>query len=127
MRRILAALLLTGGAAACSDRATAPLAPSVTANRADADDPGFRDEKRGRHERYLYVATIAKSAADPDFITVVGADPRHKDFGQVVTRVDMPNVGDELHHFGYSSDQKRLIVPGLFSNRIHVFTIGNDR
>ena len=38
----------------------------------------------------------------------------------------MPNVGDELHHFGYSADQQRLIVPGLFSNRIHVFDIGGD-
>jgi selenium-binding protein 1 len=35
----------------------------------------------------------------------------------------MPNVGDELHHFGYSFDQKHLIVPGLFSNRIHVFGV----
>jgi methanethiol oxidase len=79
-----------------------------------------------RHERYLYVATIAQSAQDPDFIAVVGADPRQRDFGQIVNRVDMPNVGDELHHIGYSYDQKRLIVPGLFSNRIHVFGIRGD-
>src|SRR5512145_3088106 len=76
-----------------------------------------------RHERFLYVAAIAQSAADPDFIAVVGADPRHRDFGQIVNRIDMPNVGDELHHFGYSFDQKHLIVPGLFSNRIHVFSV----
>ncbi len=38
----------------------------------------------------------------------------------------MPNVGDELHHYGYSHDQKRLIVPGLFSSRIHVFDIKGD-
>jgi selenium-binding protein 1 len=38
----------------------------------------------------------------------------------------MPNVGDELHHFGYSADQQRLIVPGLFSSRIHVFDVGSD-
>lgn len=85
-----------------------------------ADD----DRRRfSRHERYLYVATIAQSAADPDFVAVVGADPRHKDFGRIVNRIDMPNVGDELHHFGYSADQNRLIVPGLFSNRIHVFKV----
>lgn len=80
-------------------------------------------DRTSRHERYLYVATIAQSVADPDFIAVVGADPRHKDFGQIVNRIDMPNVGDELHHFGYSFDRRRLIVPGLFSNRIHVFRI----
>jgi len=81
-----------------------------------------------RQERFLYVATIAQSATDPDFVAVIGADPRRSDFGKIVNRVDMPNVGDELHHFGYSADQRRLIVPGLFSNRIQVFTIkGNGK
>jgi selenium-binding protein 1 len=77
-------------------------------------------------ERFLYVSTIAQSATDPDFIAVIGADPDEADFGQIVDRVDMPGVGDELHHFGYSADQQRLIVPGLFSNRVHVFDIGDD-
>ncbi|HJR93911.1 MAG TPA: selenium-binding protein SBP56-related protein [Gaiellaceae bacterium] len=74
-------------------------------------------------ERFLYVSTVAQSPKDPDFIAVIGADPSRQDFGKIVNRVDMPNVGDELHHFGYSHDQKRLLVPGLFSNRIHVFDI----
>ncbi|HEY9376925.1 MAG TPA: selenium-binding protein SBP56-related protein, partial [Jiangellaceae bacterium] len=83
-----------------------------------------QNHSRGkRQERFLYVATIAQSATDPDFVAVIGADPRRPDFGKVVNRIDMPNVGDELHHFGYSADQRRLIVPGLFSNRIHVFKI----
>jgi selenium-binding protein 1 len=77
-------------------------------------------------ERYLYVSTIAQSTTDPDFIAVVGADPRRRDFGKIVNRVDMPNVGDELHHYGYSHDQKRLLVPGLFSSRIHVFDVKGD-
>src|SRR3954452_9284014 len=45
-------------------------------------------------ERFLYVSTIAQSKTDPDFIAVIGADPRHADFGKIVNRVDMPNVGD---------------------------------
>ena len=65
------------------------------------------------HERFLYVSTIAQSDSDPDFIAVIGADPQQSDFGEIVNRVDMPNVGDELHHFGYSADQQRLIVPGI--------------
>lgn len=74
-------------------------------------------------ERYLYVSTISQSKTDPDFIAVIGADPRRPDFGKIVNRIDMPNVGDELHHFGYSSDRRRLLVPGLFSSRIYVFGI----
>jgi methanethiol oxidase len=77
-------------------------------------------------ERYLYVSTIAQSTTDPDFIAVVGADPRRRDFGKIVNRVDMPNVGDELHHYGYSHDQKRLLVPGIFSSRINVFDVKGD-
>jgi hypothetical protein len=81
------------------------------------------ESHRRRQERFLYVATIAQSGVDPDFVAVIGADPRYRDFGKIVNRVDMPNVGDELHHIGYSADQKRLIVPGLFSNRIHILGI----
>ena len=84
-------------------------------------------QRRGKlQERFLYVSTIAQSATDPDFIAVIGADPRRADFGKIVNRVDMPNVGDELHHYGYSADQKRLLVPGLFSTRIHVFDVKGD-
>ncbi len=90
------------------------------------DDRGLRHARPEHHERFLYVATIAKSHQDPDFLAVVGADPRRHDFGRIVNRIDMPNVGDELHHFGYSFDQKRLIVPGLFSNRIHIFRVHGD-
>ena len=113
-----------------------PLAVSVTA-AAVSREPAAAQERpvggdasaeRGphpkhRHERFLYAATIAQSASDPDFISVVGADPRRPGFGAIVNRIDMPNVGDELHHFAYSLDRERLIVPGLFSNRIHVFDV----
>ncbi|MGH3028327.1 MAG: selenium-binding protein SBP56-related protein, partial [Gaiellaceae bacterium] len=91
----------------------------------DSTQPSSEHGKK--QERYLYVTTIAQSATDPDFIAVIGADSRRADFGKIVNRVDMPNVGDELHHFGYSRDQERLVVPGLFSNRINVFDIGRDR
>jgi selenium-binding protein 1 len=94
--------------------------------RIEQELPGKDDDSHPhgrRQERFLYVATIAQSTTDPDFVTVIGADPRRIDFGKIVNRIDMPNVGDELHHFGYSADQDRLIVPGLFSNRIHIFDI----
>jgi methanethiol oxidase len=94
----------------------------------DSTPTGVRSNHAKHHhgklqERFLYVSTISKSATDPDFIAVIGADPHRRDFGKIVNRIDMPNVGDEVHHFGYSSDQKRLLVPGLFSSRMHVFRI----
>ena len=97
--------------ALASDQAAGGQSPRVTHHQLNG---------KAKQERYLYVSTIAQSATDPDFIAVVGADPRKADFGKIVNRIDMPNVGDELHHFGYSADQRRLIVPGLFSSRIHI-------
>ena len=122
------------GVAGCGENVPGPTAVGATGPseagagaRAGAPDQGVPPVPRGgKHEKYLYVATLAKSESDPDFIAVVGADPRRPGYGEIVNRIDMPEVGDELHHFGYSANQKRLIVPGLFSNRIHVFDIGRD-
>lgn len=131
-RRIAALALAVGTLTACdTDRTTAPdaLEPDKVREQTTAASgahPNPGSSRAARHESFLYVATIAQSASDPDFVAVVGADPDEPGFGTIVNRIDMPNVGDELHHFGYSFDQKRLIVPGLFSNRIHVFDIGRD-
>ena len=46
----------------------------------------------------------------------------------------MPNVGDELHHFGWNRcssachgpDRSHLIVPGFRSSRIHVVNVADD-
>lgn len=119
----LATLLAIGAVLSCSDETTTPQPP---AGDAGSIDRAGGDADQRHQERFLYVSTISQSASDPDFVAVIGADPRRPDFGTIVNRVDMPNVGDELHHFGYSRDQARLIVPGLFSNRIHIFSIERD-
>jgi methanethiol oxidase len=118
MKRLALALtLLTATAAA----AGVAMPTQQAAGGSAAHD--HANHRSASQERYLYVTTLSKSASDPDFIAVIGADPHSADFGRIVDRVDMPNVGDELHHFGYSPDQRRLIVPGLFSNRVHVFDV----
>ena len=53
---------------------------------------------------------------EPDFLAVVDAED-----GRIVHETPMPNVGDELHHFGWNRcssachgpDRSHLIVPGL--------------
>ena len=111
--------------------AAASARPEARATPAGSEQagPGHSHPRKstGRlQERFLYVSTVAQSPTDPDFIAVIGANPRRPDFGKIVNRVDMPNVGDELHHYGYSHDRKRLLVPGLFSSRLHVFDIQGD-
>jgi selenium-binding protein 1 len=75
----------------------------------------------------LYVGTDVDA---PDFVAVVDVDPDSETYCQVVDRVEMPNRGDELHHFGWNAcssschveglERRHLIVPGVRSSRLHV-------
>jgi methanethiol oxidase len=86
-------------------------------------------------EKLAYVAALnANGDNRPDALVVVDVDRESDKYGQVVGRVDMPNVGDELHHFGWNAcssalcpyaphphvERRYLIVPGLRSSRIHI-------
>jgi selenium-binding protein 1 len=82
-------------------------------------------------EEFLYLACLHEGTGveRPDFLAVVDAE-----HGQVVHETPMPNVGDELHHFGWNRcssachgpDRSHLIVPGFRSSRIHVVNVSDD-
>jgi selenium-binding protein 1 len=82
-------------------------------------------------EEYLYLACLHEGTGvrAPDFIAVVDAEE-----GRIVHELPMPNVGDELHHFGWNRcssachgpDRSHLIVPGFRSSRIHVLNVAED-
>src|SRR5688572_30544178 len=87
-------------------------------------------------ERFLYLACLHEGTDvdEPDFIAVVDADPGSDSYGAIVHETPMPNVGDELHHFGWNRcssachgpDRSHLIVPGFASSRIHVLDVASD-
>ena len=91
-------------------------------------------------ETLAYVAMIDPTRTVPDAIGVVDVDPSSKSYGRVAGRLDLPNVGDELHHFGWNAcssclcphsphphmERRYLIVPGLRSSRIHVIDIKDN-
>jgi methanethiol oxidase len=76
----------------------------------------------------------------PDALAVLDVDPESETYNQLVGRVDMPNAGDELHHFGWNAcsaalcpyaphphvERRYLIVPGLRSSRIHIIDTKPD-
>jgi selenium-binding protein 1 len=108
---------------------------ATVSGRSGADEtPGYASPKeamKGPREKLLFVTcTYANTGIDkPDYLAVVDADPESKTYSQVVHRLKMPKVGDELHHFGWNicsschgkpGDRRYLIVPGLKSSRIHV-------
>jgi methanethiol oxidase len=89
-----------------------------------------------REELAFVVGTyVGTKVQQPDFLASVDLDPASRTYGQIVHRLPMPNVGDELHHFGWNAcgschgEQQRryLIVPGLVSSRIHVIDTADPK
>ena len=70
----------------------------------------------------------------PDALVAMDIDPDSSTYNQVVGRIEMPGMGDELHHFGCNAcsaslcpyaphphiERWYLVVPGLRSSRIHI-------
>jgi methanethiol oxidase len=55
-------------------------------------------------EKLAYVAMLnANGNQRPDALGVVDLDPASSGYGRIVGQLDMPNVGDELHHFGWNA------------------------
>jgi selenium-binding protein 1 len=92
-------------------------------------------------EGLAYVAALNPNKdGRPDAMTVVDVAPGSSTYGKVVGRVEMPNAGDELHHFGWNAcssalcpyaphphiERRYLVVPGLRSSRIHILDVKPD-
>jgi selenium-binding protein 1 len=91
-------------------------------------------------ERLGYVATLNYGHGRPDALSVVDLDPASKRYGQILYTLDMPYVGDELHHYGWNAcssalcpnaphphvERRYLIVPGLRSSRIYIIDTKPD-
>jgi len=89
----------------------------------------------GPPEDLAYVVTLDTTGSNPDALNVIDVGS-----GERVGRLDMPNVGDELHHFGWNAcssalcpwaahphvERRYFLVPGLRSSRIHVVDVKDD-
>ncbi len=81
-----------------------------------------------------YVAVIDPARQRPDALAVLDLDPHSPTYGREISRLDLPYVGDELHHFGWNAcsaalcptmphphvERRYLVIPGLRSSRIYV-------
>ncbi len=103
--------------------------------------PSPRMAMQAKPERLAYVAMLnVESPARPDALGVVDVDPDSSGYGRIIARVDMPNTGDELHHFGWNAcssalcpyaphphmERRYLIMPGLRSSRLHILDTKPD-
>lgn len=107
-------------------------------------DPSFypspRMAQKAPAESLAYVAAFDPDRTKPDQIAVVDLDPASATYAQITTTVPMPNVGDELHHFGWNAcssclcpnaphphaERRYLVVPGLRSSRMHILDTQPD-
>jgi methanethiol oxidase len=94
------------------------------------------DARQQPPEDYAYVACLYEGTGiqEPDFIAVVDVNPESDTYSQIVHRTPMPNVGDELHHFGWNVcssachsglSRDTLVVPGMRSTRIHILDVSD--
>jgi selenium-binding protein 1 len=103
--------------------------------------PSARMAMQAKPESLAYMALINPTRqGKPDAIGVVDVDPASKSYGRLVGQTDMPNPGDELHHFGWNAcsaclcpyaphphmERRYLIVPGINSSRIHILDTKPD-
>jgi selenium-binding protein 1 len=91
-------------------------------------------------ETLAYVAMLNPDPQKPDALAVVDVDSASGTFGQLISQVNMPGAGDELHHFGWNAcssclcpysphphmERRYLVVPGMRSSRIHVLDTRPD-
>jgi selenium-binding protein 1 len=114
-----------------------PWKPDPTFHRSPADAAAAPAED------LAYVVTFNTGGPGdvwPDALVVVDLRPDSPMYGTVVGRLDMPNLGDQLHHLGWNAcsselcpwaprphlERRHLILPGLASSRIHVVDVKTD-
>lgn len=104
--------------------------------------PGYAtpaDAMKADPEKLLYTIGlyVRSETQAPDYLATIDVDPESPTYSQVIHRTPMPNIGDELHHFGWNAcsscydnpDKHRrfLVVPGLKSSRIYIIDTQDQR
>lgn len=93
----------------------------------------------GPKEKLLYVIAVSPDqTAKADYLATVDVDPDSATYSQVISRLKVPHVGDELHHFGWNAcsscyhdgtkKRSKLVLPGFSSGRIYIVDVlSNER
>ncbi|MBL8566752.1 MAG: hypothetical protein JNM89_13640 [Hyphomicrobiaceae bacterium] len=70
-------------------------------------DPSFHASPRlamdAPPEAFVYTLLLSEDASRPDALAVIDVDRQSPTYGQIVHTLEMPNNGDEFHHFGWNA------------------------
>ncbi|KAI0489414.1 hypothetical protein KFK09_029256 [Dendrobium nobile] len=135
------------GAAVDGRKTTAAAAAGGEGNtccaHAGGKGPGYAsplEAMKGPPEALIYVTCVYNGTehekGKPDYLATVDVDPNSPTYSQVIHRLSVPYIGDELHHSGWnacischgdpSNDRRFLILPSLLSGRIYVVDVLTD-
>ncbi len=104
--------------------------------------PGYaspEEAMKAEPEKVLYAIALYEGTGieEPDYLATVDVDPSSPTYSKVINRTPMPQVGDELHHFGWnacsscyddeSKSRRFLVLPGVVSSRIHILDTSDER
>ncbi|WP_013322104.1 selenium-binding family protein [Gloeothece verrucosa] len=104
--------------------------------------PGYASVEaamKADREKIIYTVALytGTSIEAPDYLATIDVDPNSPTYSQVIHRLQMPYIGDELHHFGWnacsschgdaSKSRRFLIIPGQRSTRIYIIDTQEQR
>jgi selenium-binding protein 1 len=97
--------------------------------------PGYASPEaaiNAERETMLYAIALytGSSIQKPDYLATIDVNPTSPTYSQVIHRLPMPYLDDELHHFGWNTcsschgdenkSRRFLVIPGLRSSRIYI-------
>mgnify|MGYP001234620907 CR=1 FL=1 len=103
--------------------------------------PGFAspaDAVKAPPEKVVYTVCIYTGTGieKPDYLATIDSDETSPTYGQVIHRLSMPNIGDELHHSGWNAcsschcdstkERKYLILPGVRTSNFYIIDTKTD-
>ncbi|RLN21830.1 selenium-binding protein 1-like [Panicum miliaceum] len=107
-----------------------------------AKGPGYATPleamEKGPREKLIYVTCVYNGTGinKPDYLATVDLDPNSPTYSQVIHRLPVTHIGDELHHSGWNScsschgdpsaKRRFLILPSLLSGRVYVVDTATD-
>ena len=90
-------------------------------------------------EKVLYAIALYTGTGieEPDYLATVDVDPNSPTYSQVIHRLPMPYIGDELHHFGWNAcsschddankSRRFTVIPGQRSSRIYIVDTADQK
>ena len=93
---------------------------------------------KGPKEKLLYTIAIYTGTGieAPDYLATIDNDPKSRTYSKVIHRLEMPNIGDELHHMGWNAcsschhdstkSRKYLILPGVRTSNLYIVDVATD-